>query len=341
MGDKTEFDNYLLKLVDRNDTVGNSLYLYNIHEILRDVWREIIDKNKKISVRKVLPDKLDLEPTHLYAIIKGKRGISIQSTYNLLLLWKQYCKKKEDEIKQIWDKVYKTSTIASFSKSEKLLLPKTLTPDLCYLIGYIVGDGCFDPSGNHYRLKISEKNKEQLETILKPLITEIFGVKCIVKNEGSGRDNSNFLLINSKPIFRFFRNVLEVRVGEIPKIIQNTNAENKRFFLRGIFDSEGSVDPNYLRGKIRIFQKSKAFLQEIIKILKCLGIQTNGPYGPHFKYPSKNFHYFSSWYSIEIRKKSEILKFIEKVGSWHIEKASKMKILSSEIHNRYKYMHSK
>lgn len=336
-----KLNNYLLKLVDKSDTVGNSLYLYNVENIIKQAWKEIIDKKKKIGVRKIVPEKLKLEPTHLYAIIKGKRGISIQSLYQLLNLWKEYCIKTSEDVNQIWNEIYNSFIIASFSKAEKITLPKYLTPNLCYLIGCIIGDGCFDASGNHYRLKISEQNMEHLENVLKPMITNIFNVNCLIKNEGSGRDKSNFLILNSKPIFRFFRNVLNVKVGEIPEIIKKTNLINKTFFIRGVFDAEGSVDAKYIRGRIRFFQKSKYFLENIIDLLKELNISINGPYGPHLKQPSEKFHYFSSWHSIEIRKKSEVLKFIEVVGSNHPEKTQKMKILAKEIKNKYKYTSSK
>ena len=333
---KTKFNNYLLDLVDEKNKIGNSIYVYNSDQIIKNVWKEIIERKKKINVRELIPKKLDLEPTHLYSIIKGKRGISIQSLYKLLLLWKVFCNKSKVDVEEKWNQVYDICLLASFSKGEKTKLPKYLSPELSYLIGYVVGDGCFDSSGNHYRLKISETKKEQLESVLKPLVESIFSVNCIVKNEGSGRTNSNFLIINSKPVFRFFRNVLKIKVGEVPIIIKNSTETNKKQFIRVVFDAEGSVDPDYLRGRIRIFQKSKKFLEDMIEMIEDAEIFVNGPYGPHFKKPSKNFHYHSSWYSIEVRKKSEVLKFIQEIGSSHISKIIKMKKLEDEIKNRYK-----
>lgn len=333
----TELDNYLLGLVNKEDGVGNSLYLYNIEKFIENLWKEILKTGKRINVRETFPKRLNLEPTHFYAIIKSKRGISIQSLYEILEMWKDFCDKNKNDLKLIWNKIFESDfSIASFSKPGKIKLPKLITPDLSYLVGCIVGDGCFDPHENHYRLKISEQNKEQLKR-LKLLFINIFDVNVSLKNEGSGRTKSNFIILHSKPIFRFFRNVLGVKVGKVPEIMKNTSIKNKKAFIRGVFDTEGSVDKNYLRSRIRFFQKSEAFLQNIMKILKEIGIDVNGPYH-HSKYPSQNFHYFSEWYSIEIRRKSEILKFIEDVGSFHVEKQPKMILLAEKIRNKYKYM---
>lgn len=46
-------ENYLLNLVDEGDDVGNSLYLYDIGGFINKIWKEIIDKNRRIGVRKV------------------------------------------------------------------------------------------------------------------------------------------------------------------------------------------------------------------------------------------------------------------------------------------------
>jgi hypothetical protein len=337
---KPEFplNNFLLDLAE-NDGVGNSLYLYGIENSIKDLWKEIMERKKKINVRKVFPKELGLEPTHFYAILKGKRGISIKSSYRLITMWKEYCNKTIIDMNRKWDDVYDSDfLIASFSKPGRITLPKNLTPKLSYLMGWIVGDGCFDSNGNHYRLKISETMISQLENVLKPIFFEIFNTKPWVRNEGSGRDNSNFIIVHSKPIFRFFRNVLGLKVGEVPQIIKDVPKVQKRFFIRGVFDSEGDVSANYKGSRVRISQKSRLFLEDIMEILDDVGISANGPYGPFFRYPYEKFKYFSKWHYLEIRKKSEILKFAERIGSSHLKKAPKMSFLANEIRNKYKYI---
>lgn len=197
---KIHLGNYLLDLVGEKDGVGNSLYVYNLETFTKEIWNEIISTNKKIGVRKVLPKELKLEPTHLYAIMKGKRGISIQSLYKLLGLWKVYCKKTDNDVQRKWEEVYNLSyLLSSFSKPDKFALPRFLTPRLSYLMGWFVGDGCFDSHNNHYRLKITEENREQLELIIKPIIEGVFGVRCFIRKDNP----SPCIKIHSKPIFRF------------------------------------------------------------------------------------------------------------------------------------------
>lgn len=318
-------DNFLLNLVGERDGVGNSLYLHNIEYFVHETWERIIKKNKKIGVRKVIPKELRMEPTHLYAIIKGKRGISIQSMFDLFRMWKEYCNVDDNEINAKWDNIYFSNfLIASFSKSEKISLPKNIFPELSYLIGWLVGDGCFDDHNNHYRVKITEKNEEQLKWVLKPIIERIFGVRCLIRKDNP----SPCVKINSKPVFRYLHKVLGVRVGKIPEIIKNIDIVNKRFFLRGVFDAEGDVDQNYLRSKIRISQASVEFLEFLIGVLREIGIGVNGPYSQK----TSNCHH------IEIRKKSEILKFIEMIGSSHFKKRKRFDILEKEIRSKYTFI---
>lgn len=319
---KIYLDNYLLKLVDKKDGIGHSLYLYNVEKIVEEVWNEI---KKNVIAREFLPNELKIDTSPFYAIMKGKRGISIQQLYKLLILWKKLCNKNEIDVENKWNQIFKTNfLIASFSKPIKNKLPKFITPKLTYLTGWIVGDGCFDSAGNKERLKINEKNRGQLE-LIKSIVEELFGIKCYIRKDNPGL----CLRIFSKAVYRFFRNVLEIQVGKIPRFVWNLDCTNKSFFIRGVFDAEGDIDPNYLRSKIRISQNSKKFLKEMISLMKFVDISANGPYGPNLG--SRN----GICYNIEIRKKSEILKFKQKIGTSHLEKSKKLEILINEIKDKY------
>jgi len=321
---KIPLDNYLLKLVDKKDGIGSSLYLYGVEFFVKELWEEITESDK--ILKKDLLEKLQVQASPFCAIMKGKRGISIQQLYKLLTLWGKLCNKNDSELKKKWDGIYKNDfLIASFSKPIKVKLPKFITPKLAYIIGLIIGDGCFDCSSNKERIKINEKNREQLELIIKPITEELFGIKCYVRKDNPGP----CLRIFSKSVYRFFRKVLGIKVGRIPKLIWTLDETNKSFLIRGLFDSEGDVDANYLRSKVRISQNSKQFLKNLLLLMKSIDISANGPYGPNFG--SRN----GVCYNIEVRKKSEILKFKQIIGTSHLEKNKKLEILTNEIKDKY------
>ena len=60
-----------------------------------------------------------------------------------------------------------------------------------------------------------------------------------------------------------------------------------------------------------------------------LGIKFNGPY-PHETALGK-------WYTIEIRKKSELVKFGKKIGSFHVDKSKKLKQMVSFLEKKRNY----
>lgn len=116
---KIPLDNYLLKLVDKKDGIGNSLYLYNIEDVIKEIWKEIIKKGNA-NVRKLIPKELKMQTSPFYHALNGKRGISVQQIYKLLQLWKIRCNKIDTDVKQRWDKIYNSDFfVASFSKSQK------------------------------------------------------------------------------------------------------------------------------------------------------------------------------------------------------------------------------
>jgi len=201
-------------------------------------------------------------------------------------------------------------------------LPRFITPKLSYLIGWLCGDGSF--SSNRYYIKISEKSRDQLVKVLKPLIKDLFGVDVpIFKKSAKGFA----IQFGSKPVFKFFKRVLKLKVGKTPKIIELIDKTNKVCFIRGIFDSEGYVDDSYLNSKIVISQASKKFLRKVISLCKQIGIEFKGPYFHKTK--------LGTWYTIQIRKKREILKFFRYICSSHINKLNKLENLVRKIEEKW------
>ena len=88
-----------------------------------------------------------------------------------------------------------------------------------------------------------------------------------------------------------------------------------------------NMNLKYVHSTIVISQSSKLFLKKIINFFKEFDILFNGPYLHKTK--------LGIWYTIRIRKKLEILKFIESVGSYHIDKIEKLQLLRDEIEKNW------
>jgi len=318
--------NFLLDLIDDSDGKEKSIYLNNTSNLLKEIWSEIIFMNWRIlNVRDFIPNNFGITTSTFYGYKNGRKNISIPIMYNLICQWRVLCNKELDDVDKKWDEVFnKNFLLSTRSKCQKTSLPRFINPKLSYILGWICGDGNLQFGKNHYVIKISEKSINQLKFVLTPLFFEIFGViPSIYKRYGNGYA----IQIGSKPILRFLKNVMKIKIGEIPDIVYEFDRLNKLNFLKGIFDAEGYVNSKYKHSTIIISQSSEIFLKKIINLFKEIGIIFIGP----------QFHKteLGVWYTIRIRKKLEILKFIEIVGSNHVDKIQKLNSLRNEIEKNW------
>jgi len=311
-------DNYLLDLIDNEDGKEKSIYLNDAESIIKDLWYEIIQNNwRKINVRQFIPKNFGVTASVFYGYKNGKKRISITNMYRLIEVWQHYCEKDKDEINAKWNEIFdKKLTLSTQSKCQKTSLPRFINPRLSYLMGWICGDGNLQRGGNHYIVKISEKSKDQLEFILKPLFEDVFEVNPPIFRRYC---NGYAIQIGSKSILKFFKKALNVEVGKIPLIVNDFDEINKKYFLIGLFDAEGYVDSKYLDSVVVISQNNKQFLEKVINLFSEININFTGPH--------RHKSNLGIWYTIKIRKKMDILKFINDVGSCHIDKSKRLKKL--------------
>jgi len=323
---KIPLKNYLLNLVNETDEKESSIYVNGVGHFIQKIWSEIAKNNwRKLKVRKLISERLGIGHGGFYDCKNGKKAISIQTLYKLLLLWREFCNKNNAELNEKWDEVYSINfTLSTHSKCQKTILPKFLSPKLSYLLGWMCGDGHLKCGNERYLIKISEKSVSQLEFVLKPLFNEIFNVKSpIFKRFGRGYA----IQLGSKPIFRFLTQIVKVEVGKIPSIVKKMDYTNKKYFLAGVFDSEGYVNDSNENSRLVISQSSREFLEEIMKLFKEVDVNFTGPYFNRGK--------LGVWYTIQIRKKTEIIKFASVAGSFHIDKLQKLKKLVDKIEENW------
>jgi len=314
--------NYLLELVSEFDEKESSIYMNGVEHFIQHIWNEVVKNNwRKLNVRKLIPERLGIRSGVFYGYKNGKKAVSILTLHKLLLLWQEFCNKSDGEVHKKWDEIYHSNfTLSTHSKCQRVLLPKFLFPKLSYLLGWICGDGYLKSSKNRYTIKISEKSIEQLELVLKPLFREIFDANPPIFKRSS---RGYAIQIGSKPIFRFLTQVIRLKVGDTPTIVKNMDPINKKHFLAGILDSEGHIDDSYKGSRIIISQADQGFLKEIMILFKEVGVDFTGP---HLHKGEKGI-----WYTIQIRKKSEIMKFARLVGSYHVNKLQRLHALVNVI----------
>lgn len=320
---KISLGNYLLDLVTESDGKNSSLYLKNVESFIQEIWEELTKSNwRKLRLRRLVPRRLGIDLAMIYSYKNGKKGISIQTLYQLLLLWQEYCQKTPNALNQKWDEIYKSNFCFSVHRASRLCkLPKYLNPELSYLIGWLSGDGHFGNYGNHYLVKVSEKSTNQLNYVIKPLFENLFNAYSPIHRMYKG---GYAVQLNSKPIFRFLTQVLKIKVGEIPNFIFKLDKINKRHFLMGVFDSEGCVHKN--RYKISIAQSKTEFLNQLNQLFDEIGIKFNGP----IQHKTK----LGTWYTIRLEKKSKIIQFKDLIGSYHIDKAPELEKMINRIQTK-------
>lgn len=312
-------DNYLLDLVAQSDGKESSVYLKGVEKFIQKIWAEMVRDNwKTLRVRQFVPEKLGVHQMMLYYYKNGKKAISIQTIYKLLLLWKKYCKKTNKDVNQKWDEIYKSDFTFSIHKGlTPTELPKHLSPKLSYLIGWICGDGHMTDYGNHYLIRISEKSLKELY-LLQSLFEHLFNIKSPIFRIYEG---GHALQFGNKPIFRFLTRVLKIKVGEIPEIINKFDKVNKKHFLAGIFDAEGYVSKS--RYRLTISQASLKFLKKVMSLANEIGVVFRGPVTHRTN--------LGTWYTIRIDGKDGIFRFVNLIGTYHIDKSQRLKKIITNL----------
>jgi hypothetical protein len=317
--------NYLLDLVESRDKKEASVYITNCGWLVEELWNDIIPKNRQgKKTRYEIANILDISSTMIYAYKNNRKAISVQMLYKLLLLWKGQCKKTDYDVQKKWQQLFELDDwkLSTHSKHHDVQLPKHITPKLSYFMGWFVGDGHMNEAGS-YLIKISEKSTYQLNHVLRPLFIDLFSVNPPIFRRYMG---GFALQVGCKPLYRFIKNVLKLKVGVIPEIVWQFDSTNKIHFLMGVFDSEGHVIPTSPNHRVVISQSDLDFLNDVRKLFLDVGII--------FLSPVKHTSKLGIWHSIQIRKKSDLLKFCSKARSYHVDKNKKIHNLVKEIEQK-------
>ena|GEM_PF-1728988 len=193
-------------------------------------------------------------------------------------------------------------------------IPLHLTPELAYFVGVMLGDGYI--VSDRFRIGIEKGNKQYLEEIFLPLISNLFGFETkVVKAKSWWR-----VFIRNKALWIYLTTVFNLPIGKrrqisVPEVFCDTSAELKAPFIAGILDTDGGK-----RGKGFGFTTAHPnFNDSIVEMLKQLDVEV-------IRDSWFNKKYSKQYYGWKITKKSELLKLSKTIP---LKNHKRIKVLSN------------
>ncbi len=193
----------------------------------------------------------------------------------------------EKEVNEIVDNIeYISSTTQGIAR-----IPKMMTPDLLYLSGLILGDGCLPIKNRHkennleYTFMIISSSKDFLENKIKPILKELFQIEHFSMRYYTHRGSAWELKKGNKAVYRFFTQIIGLPNGkkskkaELPTIVKKLEPKQAIPFLAGLIDSDIG---KHGRGRMGCTFRSKKLVDDLINLLAKLDIKAKC-YGTHFK----------------------------------------------------------
>lgn len=180
-----------------------------------------------------------------------------------------------------------------YAKSMQRKLPesaKKLSPELAYIYGVLIGDGSLELS-HSYRVNLNVNDKDFAYAFaealkkwsnLKPTINKrkVFGNHQTKYGDWIRTDNIQHVVrLGSKQAVEFLLSNVECRTydWQVPKsVLDSKNEIIKGNFLKGFYDSEGSViyDKKYNNKRIDLMIFKTTGIKDIQMILSELGIKS-------------------------------------------------------------------
>ena len=305
--------NYLHLLEDNIKLIGTKKILLNLH-----------NKSKKTYKERAF--QLGISESSYRQYIQEKAHPPLWFLNNLKLL--------DPKILTKLEKVNLKFT----ARNQIVTLPKKLSKDLAYFIGYLHGDGFL--GSDKKTIGFSDEYKSQLIKI-NNICFKLFNKKGKIRKVKSpiGKKGSYHLELRQNVINSFLHKVFRIPRGvknqlEIPKTIIK-NKTFLKFYLIGLYDADGTLPKNPEKAKqnfVDVGVKSKNLMCQVKSSLKKFQINTLKLYPRKTKsIAGKKFKKPSIIWELRIRRKSEIIRFLKEIGFNHPIKNKRMKKLQKKL----------
>lgn len=200
---------------------------------------------------------------------------------------------------------------------------------MAYFVGLIVGDGHL--AGHEMTVKgawtvhFCNGDKLFVKRTYAPLVEDLFGisppVRKIVRNDGRSYFEVSFA---SKVVHRLLTNIFQLPAGmkcnkvKMPRILKLLTPEIRASFLRGLFDTDGSI----VNGKIKFATTSRWLCKDIVTELGDLR------FSPKVYEWIKSEKYLKL-FEVRLVRQKDILRFNALISPLHPKKANLIRKVTS------------
>jgi len=212
------------------------------------------------------------------------------------------------------------SVVLTVKRSKhKVRLQLEINKEFAYFIGLILGDGSLagtksmDRGG--WRILFCGADEAFMKNYIS-MVSRLFGIEAhlrrVIRRDGRSYFEAVFA---SKVVHRLLTNVFDIPAGRkcdkirAPDILLSLPIEIQTSFLRGLFDTDGSIS----RGEIKFATTSRSLCKDISTELEKLG------FSPRVYSWSKGK--YLELFEIRLAKKADTRKFCHLIGSSHPRKA--------------------
>ena len=153
-------------------------------------------------------------------------------------------------------------------------LPLTVTPELCFLAGIILGDGHLAKTKFKITMEMTSKN---IHEIVRDTFSTAFKTEFIVKIKNDKKINRKQrwkIEFKSKVIWLLFNKIFEIPYGKksdiirVPKVVFHSNRKCMKHFILGLFLADGGRKGKY----VSFTSASEKFIEELNLLLKIVGV---------------------------------------------------------------------
>lgn len=201
-----------------------------------------------------------------------------------------------------------------------------LNADLAEDIGHHIGDGCMlkEKDGNRIRYGFyyagdAVLDLDYFQEVMIPRKNRLYGLN---KSNIRFQEGTVLFQFRSVELFCFYKQ-LGIKSGkkdyiEVPNFVMKGSGELKAAFLRGLFDSDGSMVFKRRYKKVQYYpvvsfaMKAKTLFEGTKRLLDDLGITYTTYHRTSF---DNRYKKYNNCYEIHINGKKKLFKWMEKVGT--------------------------
>lgn len=268
--------------------------------------------------RKVTPNMLEkfknlYENGESILIISKKFRVHFSTVY-------EHLKKAEVKIRSLQEAGILASLKGRINKHKIPKSSKRMTKEKAYILGVMCGDSYVHCTKNKsYQVSLQTIDKD-FAVKFANCLNKVYGLRPSIRKIKVKTPNWNdkwHARVCCKAIYEDILSYgrFKMKLWRVPKIIFNSTPKIKCDFLRGFFDSEGSVDKSK---KVIATSINKKGIDEIMDLLSSLGIRSN------MEKVSKVKANHSKRYVIKITDRKYIEMYSEKIGFFIKRKQMKL-----------------